>query len=285
MPLESDYSDDIEQLGEDMEELQHIFQTSKKILGEWSLFVNESKTKFTRVYLEEKGVCDQWDNEVRGHEEWRDELLLGTKLGSEEDVTTRINKANTAFWSFNKLWCQGPKRSQITEERKLRLYDSLVVSVLLYNCCCWAVPQKVLEAVDIVHRKHLRRLLNIFWPSTISNEALYTRTQTTPLSKRIEKARWTMLGHVLRSDNSTPAYQSFYFAVFGCCIYKGRLGRHRTNLYDIIVKKDLFKRNIHLKTEDDFSNLVDLAKDRLKWKSLFTSKLGHIGQRSLRQRR
>ena len=168
-------------------------------------------------------------------------MLLGTKLGSEEDVTNRINKANTAFWSFDKLWCQGSKRNQITEARKISLYGSLVVSVLLYNCCCWAIPQRVLASLDIVQRKHLKRILNIYWPSTISNKALYARTKATPLSERVEKARWTMLGHVLRSDNSTPAYQSFLFATFGCKGLKGRLGRHRTNLYDIIVKKDFLK--------------------------------------------
>ena len=50
-----------------------------------------------------------------------------------------------------------------------------------------------------------------------------------------------MLGHVLRSDNTTPAYQSFLFAAFGCKNFKGRVGRHRTNLFDIIVKKDLLR--------------------------------------------
>ncbi|XP_063682550.1 uncharacterized protein LOC134817344 [Bolinopsis microptera] len=173
MPLESGYSDGLEEIGEDMEELQDIFQISKNILSEWSLFVNDTKTKFTRVYLEEVGACDEWDNELRGKEEWRNETLLGTKLGSEQDVTNRINKANSAFWSFDKLWCQGSERSQITEKRKIKLYDSLVVSVLLYNCCCWAVPQHVLESVDVLQRKHLKRILHIYWPSSISNKALY----------------------------------------------------------------------------------------------------------------
>ncbi|XP_063680130.1 uncharacterized protein LOC134815520 [Bolinopsis microptera] len=183
MPLESGYSDDVEEIGEDMEELQDIFQISKNILSEWSLFVNDTKTKFTRVYLEEVGACDEWGNELRGKEEWRNETLLGTKLGSEQDVTNRINKANSAFWSFDKLWCQGSERSQITEKRKIKLYDSLVVSVLLYNCCCWAVPQHVLESVDVVQRKHLKRILHIYWPSSISNKALYAPLQTLTTSK------------------------------------------------------------------------------------------------------
>ncbi|XP_063680063.1 uncharacterized protein LOC134815458 [Bolinopsis microptera] len=292
MPLESGYSDDVEEIGEDMEELQDIFQISKNILSEWSLFVNDTKTKFTRVYLEEVGACDEWDNELRGKEEWRNETLLveyhclgtqvdSTKLGSEQDVTNRINKANSAFWSFDKLWCQGSERSQITEKRKIKLYDSLVVSVLLYNCYCWAVPQHVLESVDVVQRKHLKRILHIYWPSSISNKALCARTQTRPLSERVEKARWTM--HVLRGDNDTPAYQSLLLATLGCQTLKGRVGRHRTNLYDIIVKKDLFKRQIDLKNENDFINLVNLARDRVGWRSLFT--LRHIERMSLRKRK
>ncbi|XP_063673708.1 uncharacterized protein LOC134810943 [Bolinopsis microptera] len=264
MPLESGYSDDVEEIGEDMEELQDIFQISKNILSEWSLFVNDTKTKFTRVYLEEVGACDEWDNELRGKEEWRNETLLGTKLGSEQDVTNRMNKANSAFWSFDKLWCQGSERSQITEKRKIKLYDSLVVSVL-------TAPVQLLllgrtSACSRVCRccseKHLKRILHIYWPSSTSNKALYARTQTRPLSERVEKARWTMLGHVLRSDNDTPAYQSLLFASLGCQTLKGRVCRHRTNLYDIIVKKDLFKRRIYLKNEDYFTNLVNLARDR-----------------------
>ena len=280
MPMESAYADDAEHLDEDLDNLQQVFHTSKTILSEWSLFVND-KTKFTRVYLADTNEIDRWGNKVRGNEAWRDELLLGTKLGTQEDIKNRINKANTAFWSFDKLWCQGPKRSQISEERKLQLYNSLVVSVLLYNCSCWAAPQDILESVNIVQRRHLKRILNIYWPNTISNDALYARTKMKPLTEIIEKARWTMLGHVLRSENSTPAYQSFLFAAFGSNELKGRVGKHRTNLFDQIVKKDLFKRNIYLKNMDDFINLVILAKNRVEWKSLFN--LRHIGRKSQRK--
>ena len=39
-------------------------------------------------------MSDEWGNELRGNEEWGNETLLGTKLGSEQDVTKRINKVN-----------------------------------------------------------------------------------------------------------------------------------------------------------------------------------------------
>ena len=62
VPLESDYSNDVEKLGEDMED---IFQISKNILSEVSTSMKNSK--FTRVYIEEVGTCDEWGNELRGN--------------------------------------------------------------------------------------------------------------------------------------------------------------------------------------------------------------------------
>ena len=62
VPLESDYSNDVEKLGEDMED---IFQISKNILSEVSTSMKNSK--FTRVYIEEVGACDECGNELRGN--------------------------------------------------------------------------------------------------------------------------------------------------------------------------------------------------------------------------
>ena len=54
IPLESAYSDDSELLDVKGENLRKILETAYDILNkvkDWSLFVNESKTVFTRVYL------------------------------------------------------------------------------------------------------------------------------------------------------------------------------------------------------------------------------------------
>ena len=271
MPTESEYADDAEFLDENPDKLKEVYNVSQSILSEWSLFVND-KTTFTRIYLAPKDELDKWGKPVKGNETWRNEVLLGTKLGSEEDIINRCNKANTAFHSkYKKLWCQGSKRTQITEQRKIRLYESLVTSILLYNCCCWAAPQTVLESVNVLQRKHLRQIIRIFWPNTISNEALYKRCGVTPLTDRINKARWNMLGHVLRSGNCTPAYQALRFAAVGCKNMKGRRGHHRTNSFDII-ECDLRLHKLYLQTENDFNNFVDIAQNRKKWVKLFYSK-------------
>ena len=213
---------------------------------------------------------DEHKKKVRGNEEWRKEVLLGSKLCATEDIITRINKANSAFFEYKKIWCHG---SKISESRKIRLYESLVISVLLYNCSSWAAPAHVLEKLNVMQRKHLRKLLNIYWPAVISNEALYKRCNVRPITVRIEESRWKMLGHILRSSNMTPAFQSFQFACIGSKVYKGRLGRPRSNLYDCVVN-DLAMRNLYVNSIDDFYNLVYIASDRKRWRELVNETTG-----------
>ena len=49
-----------------------------------------------------------------------------------------------------------------------------------------------------VRTNKARRICNIFWPNKISNEDLYRRTNSLPISCKIKKHRMRWLGHVLR---------------------------------------------------------------------------------------
>ena len=53
------------------------------------------------------------------------------------------------------------------------------------------------------------------WPHPISNDALYRRTQSSPISAAIRAARWSLFGHVLRlpytpqsSSQSMPTWKT-----------------------------------------------------------------------------
>ena len=87
------------------------------------------------------------------------------------------------------------------------------------------------------------------------------------LSERVACARWRMLGHVLRSDNNSPAQLALHFAVESQSTKKGRVGRHQSNLLRTI-KLDLSSRNIPFVNTDDLYSLRFLASDRAGWKKL-----------------
>ena len=142
------------------------------------------------------------------------------------DLKNRIFLGNVAFSKFADVW-----KSKISVDKKILMYEAQVVSILLYNCNSWAVPQTSLDELDITHRRHLRNILNIRWPSgVITNKALYERCCVTPLSVRVSRYRWRMLGHILRGHEDSHAYVSIIFAIKADSYMIGRLGRPRHEL-------------------------------------------------------
>jgi len=138
---------------------------------------------------------------------------------------------------------------------------------MLYNSNSWSVPTTKLKKLDVTHRRHLRKILNIKWPNgRISNNELYNRCKTYSLSQRVLKYRWTMFGHILRSDKSTPAFCSLKFALSNSL--KGRRGRHQSNLCSTL-KCDLKSRNLKLTNLNDLCDLRELAMNRNRWRDLY----------------
>ena len=102
----------------------------------------------------------------------------------------------------------------------------------------------------------------------IANATLYERCQTRPLSERIADMRWKMFGHILRSDNNTPANVSLSFAINMNNNKKGRLGFPRHSLLSLLMK-DLEDRNLVMNTLEELNKIKDIARCRQCWRNLF----------------
>ena len=110
------------------------------------------------------------------------------------------------------------------------------------------------------------QFLNYNYPNIISNENLYKRCNTEPLSARVDRNRWRMLGHVLRGPIDGPAYSSLIFAV-NTLQYQGRRGRPQSNLFSLILH-DLSVRELHLNNLHDLNYLRFIALDRAQWRRM-----------------
>ena len=106
-------------------------------------------------------------------EEWRSTKKVGSLLGGEEDI---IGKKQLATASMNKINVIYLKKDKVKLEKKIKIYRALVKSVLLYNCGTWGVSANVQQRLDAYHRKQLRRILGMKYPTRISNEKLYKVT-------------------------------------------------------------------------------------------------------------
>ena len=197
---------------------------------------------------------------------------------STKDTKQRCIKGNIAFNSFKAVWLEGRR---IPLPKLIIIYEAMVVSVIMYNCSSWAASKEVLNKLDVCHRKHLRQLLNIKYPTTITNVKLYEKCNTTPLSHRVKKSRWRMFGHILRSPENSPAALSLHFAVSQLSELKGRRGRHRINLLsvlrddlnripiDLTSTKPTRHNKLSLKSTSDITILRDIASDRREWSFLY----------------
>ena len=113
--------------------------------------------------------------------------------------------------SVNSIW----PAKKIKLNDRIKIYKSIIKSVLTYNYATWGLTKAQTEELDRAHRKKLRKVTrNPF----MKNKRLYEITKETPLSEQMRQARWRLLGHILRLDRNTPCQKAVdhYFEVPEC---------------------------------------------------------------------
>ena len=124
---------------------------------------------------------------MRGNEKWLSRYSLVFLLCSTKDVQARCTLGNVAFQSFWMMWMRVPN---IPWDKRMLMYNAMVVPRMLYNDSNWTVPTIVLHKRDDCHRRHLRSILRMRCPSgIIANEDIYVRCNTGPLSQQVRSTR------------------------------------------------------------------------------------------------
>ena len=80
--------------------------------------------------------------------------------GGMKDLKNRLSKARSAFVRLNRIW---RSKTILRKTIKLRLYKTLVVPVLLYECETWIMNKGDDRGVEVFYNKCLRRILQIQW--------------------------------------------------------------------------------------------------------------------------
>jgi len=92
--------------------------------------------------------------------------------GTEEDVASRIKKANGVFVQLYPVW----RNLNISKQVKIRMFNTNVKSVLLYICETWITTNQITRRLQIFVNKCLRRIMNIKWTDKITKEELWRIT-------------------------------------------------------------------------------------------------------------
>ena len=107
-------------------------------------------------------------------------------FGIQEDVIRRMQLTSVSFKKLVELW-KHPKL--VSAEVRILSFKAIVESVLFYNCGTWALTEALVSKIDCFHRKMLRRVLNVAWYDKVTNETLYKRCKSTPVSIHVINAR------------------------------------------------------------------------------------------------
>jgi len=145
----------------------------------------------------------------------KDFCYLGSyisRTGScDKECIVRIGKAASSFGRLSNVW----KNKNIRLTVKIRLYESLVISTLLYGAESWPLSVTQMKKLEAAHHKFQRRLLGITWRDKVRNEDIRKNTGLQKLEDIIKERRLRWLGHILRMDNFKTARQATQWELRG----------------------------------------------------------------------
>ena len=170
-----DYADDVvifADLFDTLREALFIFNEQSKKLG---LHVNWSQTKLqsfspwiptppsTLIVTQPVTTTDNF-------------TYLGSTIASSNssfnDVNCRIAIATSTMATFSSIWTS----SRLSLALKMRLYNSLIISIITYSSASWTFTKAQKKRLDAFNTKALRRIVGVRWYDYVTNASILSRT-------------------------------------------------------------------------------------------------------------
>ncbi|VDO70533.1 unnamed protein product [Schistosoma margrebowiei] len=121
----------------------------------------------------------------------------------------------------------------------------------------WRTTTTIIEKVQVIIHGCLRKILNIHWWDTISNNLLWKRTNQLPAEEEIRKRRWKWIEHTLRKSSNCITRQALTWNLEGQQKrgkIKNTLGRE--------IESDMERIN------KNWKELERIAQNRFGWRML-----------------
>ena len=120
------------------------------------------------------------------------------------ELNRRIGRAKADFLILSKVW----SHSACTWRRKLRIFNALIESKLLYSLSAMCLNVAELRRLDGFQNRCVRKIIGIkpSFISRVSNAAVLEKAGHQPASKMLRKRSLQLLGKILRSPETHPLY-------------------------------------------------------------------------------
>ena len=179
-----DFADDLALLSHTHHHLQEKTNRISNFVNQVGLKISQTKTEFMTLNITNPTPIQVDGKDLPNTETF---TYLGSTVrndgGAGNDIMNRLSKARNIFRSLNNVWTS----SQYSKQTKLKLYQSCVLSTLLYGSECWRMTENDLTKLSVYHTKSLRRM---FLPNKISNEDLLGPCKQENMATILLRRRW-----------------------------------------------------------------------------------------------
>ena len=250
------YADDICLMGDDVDSVTTLTDSLNDEGKKMGLKISTQKSKVMKLMTnDERSIAVDGDNLERVDRF----VYLGSTMCEGGDVRreirTRIGKASSAFNNMKKVW----NSSGISQKTKLKLFNAIVMAVLLYGCESWKGLRDVELRVRRFESNCLRKIMNIRWFEHISEEQVRERSGQKTVIETIRYQRWHWYGHVLRMPEYRLPKQALNWTPEG----SRRVGRPK-DTWRRTIGRDKREKNIDV-------NVEALAQLRVDWRNFITA--------------
>lgn len=233
------FADDCALVADSPETLQELLDTFVSETEKFGLKVNEAKTEVMIINAPSKEIHSK-GKVIKEVEHFK---YLGSNIQSNGCIDKEINqRLFNASQAFQKLYHRVWKRHEINLKTKLLVYNSIVLSTLLYASETWTSKKTDIKKLNSFHTKCLRSILKLTWKDKIPNEEILKRSNMLSIENiiRVKRLRWA--GHLSRmSENRVPQQ-----IIFGE-LKRGERPQKKPKLrWMDMLKKDLTEQNIGL---------------------------------------
>ena len=255
----------------DLQELCNHFAEAARLFG---LKINLSKTEVMHQRPPRDESINQETSIKIGNVSLKEVptfVYLGSTLSNDamldHEIEARIKKACSSFGRlYDRVW----KNHGLTISTKVRVYEAVVLTILLYGSEAWILYRKHVKMLESFHiMRHLRIILGIRWQDKVTNIEVLNRANSSSLEALLIKAQLRWSGHVVRMDDTRLPKIALYGELSsGVRSVGGQRKRYKDTL-----KQSLRSCGISV------DNWELIAVDRSSWRSTIAHGIAHFETR------
>ena len=244
-----DYADDIVLMASTVAEMQEMLDKLVLEGRKVGLVINRRKTELIKIQSGDPLDCYVGGEVLPNSDSFKYLGTIITSNGSlDREFKERIKKAEQAMGMLRTVW----KSNRLTIHSKIKIYISLVRSILIYGHQSWYSTATTDAKFLAFENKALRRILGIKWHQHITNAAVREVARVPSVNDFVRLSRWRWMGHILRREDSlvqdVPNWKP-----------EGRRGRGRP--------RETWLRTMHKEVGyNNWHELKEMAQERDIWR-------------------